>query len=49
MPGQIRPNKKATKIAYEILKTPKNQQQDKMKKPSQITILEWDKDSQVKY
>ena len=49
MPGQIRPNKEAAKIAYKILKTPKNQQQDKVKKPSQTTLLEWDKDSQVKY
>ncbi len=45
MPGQIRPNTKAMKIAYRILKTPKDRQQDNQKKPSAEKIREWFRDS----
>jgi hypothetical protein len=45
MPGQVRPNKKAMKIAYAILKTPKDKQQDNQKKPSPEKIREWFRDS----
>lgn len=45
MPGQVRPNKKAMKIAYAILKTPKDKQQDNQKKPSEKLIKEWFRDS----
>jgi hypothetical protein len=44
MPGAIRPNKKAMKIAYNILKTPKGKRQ-KSEKPSPELIREWLKDS----
>jgi hypothetical protein len=46
MPGQIRPNKKAMKIAYDVLKTSEDQQQGKVKKPSKITLEEWSKETQ---
>lgn len=45
MPGQIRPNRKAMKIAYQILKTPKDKQQDNQKKPTPEKIREWFRDS----
>jgi len=45
MSGQIRPNKKAMKIAYKILETPKNQQQSCDKGPSKFNLKEWEKDS----
>ena len=45
MPGTIRPNKKAMKIAYKILKTPKKQQQDNQERPSPRKIREWFRDS----
>jgi hypothetical protein len=45
MPGAIRPNKEAMKIAYEILKTPKEQQQKDHEKPSKKTVEIWAKDS----
>jgi hypothetical protein len=45
MPGQVRPNKKAMKIAYLILKTPKDKQQDNQKRPSPQKIKEWFRDS----
>lgn len=45
MPGAIRPNIKAAKIAYKILKTPKDKQQHNQKKPSDEKIREWFRDS----
>jgi len=45
MPGQIRPHKKCMKIAYQILKTPKDKQQDNQQKPSEEKIREWFRDS----
>lgn len=45
MCGQIRPNSKAMKIAYRILKTLKERQQDNQKKPSPEKIREWFRDS----
>ena len=41
MPGQIRSDKKAMKIAYEILKTPEELQQGKKNKLTDKTINEW--------
>lgn len=45
MPQAPRPNAKAMKIAYKILKTPKDKQQDNQKKPSDKLIREWFRDS----
>jgi hypothetical protein len=45
MPGAPRPNKKAMKIAYQILKTPKDKQQDNQKKVSDEKASEWSRDS----
>ncbi len=45
MPGQVRTNRKAMKIAYLILQTPKDKQQDNQKKPSAEKIREWFRDS----
>lgn len=45
MPGALRPNKLAMKIAYEILKTPKDQQQKSDPKPSEKLVKEWFRDS----
>lgn len=45
MPGMIRVNKEAMKIAYKILKTPKDQQQHTQKRPTDKQIREWFKDS----
>lgn len=45
MPGAPRPNKKAAKIAYKILKTPKEMQQDNQKVPSERLRREWFIDS----
>jgi len=47
MPGQIRPNKVAMKIAYKILNTPKELQQKNEPKPSAFRTKEWFKDSCV--
>jgi len=44
MPGCPRPNKKAMKIAYNVLKIPKDKQQ-KPRKPSQKKLREWIIDS----
>ena len=44
MPQALRPNKKAMKIAYAILKVPKDMQQ-KNEKPSSRHIKEWFRDS----
>lgn len=45
MPGQIRPNKEAMKIAYTILKTPKDKRQDNQKKPTDRQLRAWLRDS----
>lgn len=45
MPGTVRPNGKATKIAYAILKTPKDQRQKNTKHPTDERIREWFRDS----
>lgn len=45
MPGAIRPNEKCAKLAYKILNTPKDKQQDNQKKPSPEKIKEWFRDS----
>ena len=45
MPGMIRPNAKATKIAYAILKTPKDAQQKSQPKPAEHLLKEWQRDS----
>jgi len=45
MPGAPRQNAKAIKIAYTILKTPKELRQGKPVKPSAKTIQGWSKDS----
>lgn len=45
MPGAPRPNKQAMKIAYAILKTPKDKQQKNEPKPSDKRIAEWFRDS----
>lgn len=45
MPGSIRPNTKAMKIAYKILNTPKEKQQGNQQKPSPEKIREWFRDS----
>ena len=45
MAGQIRPNKKCAKIAYDILKTPKDLQQRAEPIPSEKMIRVWFRDS----
>ena len=40
-----RPNEKCMKIAFKILNTPKDKQQDNQKKPSPKKIREWFRDS----
>lgn len=45
MPGAFRTNIKAAKIAYKILKTPKELQQHTQPKPSEKLIREWFRDS----
>lgn len=45
--ASFRPDKKFMKIAYKVLKTPKELQQDLKKKPSEKMIREWYKDSQA--
>lgn len=42
-----RPNKKAMKIAYEILNTPKDKRQDDQTPPSPKKIQEWFRDSSL--
>jgi hypothetical protein len=44
MPGAPRPNKKAMKIAYDILSVPKELRQDGKDKPSKATLEEWAKE-----
>lgn len=43
----VRPNKEAMKIAYSVLKTPKELQQNNTKKPSEKLLKEWRKDSML--
>ena len=45
MPGAIRPNKRAMKIAYKILKVRKDQQQRNQEEPSPRRKREWFVDS----
>jgi len=45
MPGMIRGHKKAAKIAYALLKTPKDQQQKTQPNPSKHLLDEWFRDS----
>lgn len=45
MPGSIRPNKVAMKIAYNILKTPKDRRQNNQKRPNDKRLREWFRDS----
>jgi hypothetical protein len=45
MPGQIRTNKRAAKIAYRLLRIPKELQQRPDKKPSKRRLEEWFKNS----
>jgi len=47
MPGSIRSNKKAMKIAYAILQTPKEKQQRSQPKPSEKQVREWFRDSSM--
>lgn len=45
MPNAPRPNKEFAKLAYKILKTPKQQQQFRNNKPTQKQIDAWFIDS----
>jgi len=45
MPGSIRPNTKCMKIAYKILNTPKEKQQDNQRAVSPKKVREWFRDS----
>lgn len=45
MPGMIRPDKWGMELAYEILKTPKEQRQKNEPEPSERLIREWFRDS----
>lgn len=45
MPGAIRPNRAAMKIAYKLLRTPKDSRQDNQKKPNVKRVREWFRDS----
>ena len=45
MPGMIRPSKKLMRIAYKILKTPKDQQQKNEKRAPLEKVREWFRDS----
>lgn len=47
MPGMIRPNKKMAKLAYKILKTPKDQRQENQPRPSERHVFSWWVDSSV--
>lgn len=40
MAGQLRPDKKLMKLAYKLLKTPKDRQQEN-KKPTERQMREW--------
>ena len=41
MPQALRPIPKMTKLAYKILKTPQNQQQNNSKQPTEKQKREW--------
>ena len=45
MPGQVRADKKAMKIFWKVMQTPKEVRQDPQKKPSQRLVNAWNKDS----
>ena len=45
MPGMIRPDKKMMKLAYQILKTPKDQQQKDQPIATKKQKYEWFRDS----
>lgn len=45
MPGAPRPDKKMMKIAYKILSTPKDQQQQNQREVSPEKAKEWFRDS----
>lgn len=45
MPGAPRPDKKCMKLAYKILNTPKDKQQDNQPNPSPKMVSEWFRDS----
>lgn len=45
MPQAPRPNKKCMKIAYKILNTPKDKQQNNQQIPSSKRVREWFRDS----
>lgn len=47
MPGQIRPIEKVKKIAYKILKTPKDLQQKENPVPDKKRYESWKIDSQI--
>ncbi len=47
MAGMIRPNKAAMKIAYSILKTPKNKQQKNSPEATEKQKYEWFRDSML--
>jgi hypothetical protein len=44
MPGQIRPDKEAMKLAYSLLEYPEENKQNEKKKPSKAILDEWSKD-----
>ena len=45
MPGAIRPNKKAMKIAYTLLNTPKDQRQRNQSKAPEKMVQAWFRNS----
>jgi hypothetical protein len=45
MPGAVRPNSKAAKLAYALLKTPKDLQTRSEPRPPEKKIREWFRDS----
>lgn len=45
MPGAPRPNKRCMKLAFKLLNTPKDKQQDNQKEPSEKKVKEWFRDS----
>jgi hypothetical protein len=47
MAGMIRPDEKMAKLAYKILKTPKDQQQQNQPSPPEKLIKQWWVDSSV--
>lgn len=47
MPSAPRPDKQLAKLAYKLLKTPKDQQQFRNNQPTEKQILAWSADSIV--